>query len=393
MSAVVYSLGSIIGRGGIGDIAMEAVRGLHERGLLKRLLVLDGVTGLAADRTFRFPAKLVLNRVVARFLPDFLRDTLYDCWASRRIGECQVFYGWAGQALHSIRRARGQGALTLLDRGMVEVRTLKKLLDEEHQRHGLSGALLFRQEVERIRNECDEADVIVVPSKFVYDSFRDQGYSESKLWHCPLGVDTERFSPTPDSDGPFRVLFLGRIGLQKGVVYLLRAWEKLNLANAELVIMGPLGSPSERAGRAVVLKEIERMNWRGVRLAPPTDQPEKALQKVSVVVLPSVQDGFGVVVLEAMASGLPVIVSENVGAKECVREGVDGFICPAGDVGALARSIQSLYDDPSLRTKMGIHAREQALRYSWEAYRERIVAKIEALMGARCPSPFNPQAV
>lgn len=379
--AVVYSTALPIGGGGVGDVAAEAVRGLLKRGFLKRLLTLDGQIAEAADRTARFPVQLVRNRVANRFLPDFARDAIFDRWASRRVADCNVFYGWTGQALHSIRRAQCLAAVTLLDRGVVEVRIQKAILDEEHRRYGVPVSPLFRREVERIHAECEEVDVIVVPSTFVYDTFRRQGYPESKLWLCPLGVDTERFSPAARTDEVFRVLFLGRIGLQKGIVYLLRAWERLDLARAELVIMGPPGSLVEQPGKNVVLREIERIDRRDVRLVPPTSQPEKALQQASVLVLPSIQDGFGLVVLEAMACGVPVIVSSNVGAKECVRDGVDGFVVPARDPRAIAERLEWLYADETRRDRMGLSAREQAMKYTWDAYRERLLGKIEAAAG------------
>ena len=103
----------------------------------------------------------------------------------------------------------------------------------------------------------------------------------------------------------------------------------------------------------------------------------------SVLVLPSIQDGFGLVVLEAMASGLPVIVSDHVGAKDCVREGVDGFIVPVRDIEALADRLLWLHDHPSQRDAMGARARERAMGYSWEAYRYRLAEKIQALADRR----------
>lgn len=159
-------------------------------------------------------------------------------------------------------------------------------------------------------------------------------------------------------------------------MYLLRAWAKLGLPNAELEVIGLV----EPQFRSLVLHEIQRAAGTA-RLCGPSTEPEKVLRGASALVMPSVQDGFGLVVLEAMASGLPVIVSEHVGAKDCVREGIDGYIVPARDVDAIADRLQYLHVDESRRRMMGRNAREQAMRFPWGGYRERLLTKIEGLMG------------
>ena len=105
--AVVYSIGTRIGGGGIGDVAAQAVQGLLEQGMLQRLLVLDGEISGVADRTARFPARLVRNRVANRFLSDPWRDSLFDRWAARRLKGCDAFYGWACHSSAAFSRRGG----------------------------------------------------------------------------------------------------------------------------------------------------------------------------------------------------------------------------------------------------------------------------------------------
>ena len=144
-------------------------------------------------------------------------------------------------------------------------------------------------------------------------------------------------------------------------------------------------------GLAAVQHAREELRGLYFRLAKATAYlvvPGVVLRGASVLVLPSVQDGFGLVVLEAMAAGLPVIVSDHVGAKDCVREGVDGFVVPVRDADAIAERLRWLRADRSRQRRMGLNAREQALRYTWDAYRQRLLAKIESLAstgGVRSP--------
>ena len=377
MAAVTYYIGSRIGGGGIGDVAAQAVRGLLEHGLLRRLLVLDGEISGATDITARFPARLVRNRVADRFLPDSWRDALFDLWAARHLEDCDIFYGWACHSLCSLRRARRGGAVTLIDRGSAEARTQQRVLAEEFRSHGLGDGPMSEAVVRRMLEEYEETDCIAVPSTFVYETFRAAGYAEDRLFINPLGVDTDRFRPAPTGrrDGRFKVIFVGQVSLQKGVVYLLRAWRQLNLPDAELILVGPV----ERAAVGIIQEELRRMRPGSARLPGPTATPESFLAGASVLVLPSVQDGFGLVVLEAMACGVPVIVSESVGAKDCVREGVEGFVVPVRDVEALADRLLLLRDHPGQRDAMGRQARDRARGYSWEAYRSRLAERIQAL--------------
>jgi glycosyltransferase involved in cell wall biosynthesis len=93
--------------------------------------------------------------------------------------------------------------------------------------------------------------------------------------------------------------------------------------------------------------------------------PLPTYQRSSVCVVPSIEDGFAYVVLEALACGVPVIVSENAGAKDAVIDGENGYIVPAGDAGAIVERLRYLYDSPASLTRMRRRAREVAERYTF----------------------------
>lgn len=216
MPAVIYSIGASLNGGGIGSIAIEAIRGLVAKGYLHRLLVLGGNEASAREVLVRFPEGLVTNRIAARFLPDRLRDRIYDWWAARHIGRCEVFYGWANHSLQSLGVAHRHGAITILDRMSVEAGAQRALLEEEYRLMGLPRGPIHPSELQRAQAEYAATDVIAVPSHFVRNSFRVVGFPEDKLFLNPLGVDTERFFPAKEFPERFRVVFLGRVGLQKG---------------------------------------------------------------------------------------------------------------------------------------------------------------------------------
>jgi glycosyltransferase involved in cell wall biosynthesis len=92
-----------------------------------------------------------------------------------------------------------------------------------------------------------------------------------------------------------------------------------------------------------------------------------------VYVLPSIVEGFPMTALEAMASGLPVIVSEHTFGSDVITDGVDGYIVPIRDSEAIADRLRYLHDHPSERQRIGAAARRRAEHFSWERYGEQVV--------------------
>jgi glycosyltransferase involved in cell wall biosynthesis len=217
---------------------------------------------------------------------------------------------------------------------------------------------------ERLDIECDMADRIIVGSRFVQQSFVDLGYDAAKIAITPYGVDTERFVPpaAPRGDDVFRALFVGQIGQRKGMSYLLQGYEKFRRTDSELHIVGTIGSGHEVYSRYQHL-------YKHTANVPQKDLPA-LYHQADVFVFPSLIEGMPLVVLEAMACGLPVITTTH-GPSDIVRDGVDGFFVPIRDSEAIAARLEQLYNDPSLREQMGRNAREQALRYTWNAYAQR----------------------
>jgi glycosyltransferase involved in cell wall biosynthesis len=105
------------------------------------------------------------------------------------------------------------------------------------------------------------------------------------------------------------------------------------------------------------------------------EKPSNLFSRCSVLVAPSVTEGFGICVLEAMAHGRPVIVSEGAGAADVVRNCTDGYVVPRRDPDAIADCIQILKNDPALAASMGLNARERAMEYTWD----KIIPQYQAL--------------
>jgi glycosyltransferase involved in cell wall biosynthesis len=220
---------------------------------------------------------------------------------------------------------------------------------------------LPREYSERLDAECALADRILVGSNFVLQSFVAMGFDARKIAVTPYGVDTMRFAPRlqPRRDGVFRALFVGQIGQRKGMSYLFQGYQQFRRPDSELHVVG-----NYVAGRQVYDRFAHLYRYT-------SNVPQQALPALfhdaDVFVFPSLVEGMPLVVLEAMACGIPVITTRH-GAEDIVRDGVDGFFVPVRDPGAIAMRLEQLYRDPALREQLGRNARERATQHTWELY-------------------------
>ena len=273
-------------------------------------------------------------------------------------------YGTGRFAFEAVQRAGGRAVLSY---PIAHNRYQARLYAEEAEAAPEFAAALPRMEwlppeySQRLEEECAMADRIIVGSSFVRQSFVELGYDASRIAITPYGADTERFTPRtePRRDGVFRAVFVGQIGQRKGMSYLLQGYEKFRRADCELHVVGSYAPGHEVYARYSGL-------YRHTPHVLQKDLPS-LFREADVFVFPSLIEGMPLVVLEAMACGLPVITTTH-GPGDIVRDGVDGFFVPIRDSEAIAERLERLYRDPSLREQMGRNAREQALRYTWQAY-------------------------
>ncbi|CAK0769767.1 hypothetical protein CCP3SC1AL1_480008 [Gammaproteobacteria bacterium] len=205
-------------------------------------------------------------------------------------------------------------------------------------------------------------DRIVCPSEFVQNSLP----SSAKSVVIPFGADQvavlPHFQKNLSKEVPLRVLFAGNVNLRKGVPFLLEAWEQLSpelLKSAELVLCGRVFKEmtqllANSSARCVGF-QADMVPWFG---------------SADLFVLPSLMEGSAKSVYEAMAYGLPVIVSSHTGS--IVRDGIDGLVVPPADSTALVSALSRALSDAGLRRQLGETAKLRVSSYSWETYAEKI---------------------
>jgi glycosyltransferase involved in cell wall biosynthesis len=287
--------------------------------------------------------------------------------AARRAHEVDIVvasYGTAREAFEAVRRKGGRAVLNypIAHNGYQARFYAEEAALQPHYAAALPRMHeLPREYSERLETECRLADCILVGSSFARDAFVAMGYDMRKIAVAPYGVDTELFAPAAVTreDGLFRVLFVGQIGQRKGVSYLFEAYRSFRRPDSELHVVGGYVPGSE------VYREFAPL-YRHTPNVPHRQLPS-IFQEAKVLVFPTLMEGMPLVVLEAMACGVPVITTTH-GPGDLVRDGIDGFVVPIRDSAAITARLEQLYRDRGLREQMGQSARQQAERFTWDAY-------------------------
>lgn len=312
---------------------------------------------------------------------EWLSNDRLDRWASSRLTGLDTLIAVSGNGLHSGRRMQAQGGKWICDRGAAHILAQEQILREEHERRGVPYVPIDQRKVAKELAEYSEADSIFVCSEFVRQTFLQQGSSPDKVRSLPLGVDVSRFAPSaPKSDG-FRVLMAGQISLQKGIGVVAEAAPHFPKG----MTLALAGAPTPEADRFV--GEVER-HVRVERLGSiaPSDLADE-MSRASLLLLPSVQDGFGMVVPQAMACGTPCLVSSHAGACEVVRPGETGWVFPSGNAESLAEFLGIAASDPRSLAEMGQRARESVVNLGgWDAYGDAVMQELARLAQAKPPS-------
>jgi len=375
----------------------DQARQLHRRGVLHRFINdypkwMTRRWGIPDERVVSLLANGVLGRA-AQYIPASnasLRErayrTLHNLFSARLARHVSpnsdFFIGLSSFCLEALLRAREFGAITIVDHGSLHQKIERSLIEEESRFHEIDarGELAADWIIEKEDHEFHMADCVFVLSQAAKRSLIEAGIADDKIFVNPCGVELSCFCPGERSDSTFRIIYCGSISLRKGLHYLLEAFNELRLAKSELWVIGsgPVGTYGH------LIRRLQGPNVRFLGTFP-QNELAKIYAQGSVFVMPSVSDGFGMVVPQAMACGLPVIVTRNVGAADIVSEGVDGFIVPIRDIAALKERLRALHGQKVLRERMGYAALQTALRgLSWDGYGNRLVAHLENWRGAEC---------
>jgi glycosyltransferase involved in cell wall biosynthesis len=221
-------------------------------------------------------------------------------------------------------------------------------------------------------------EVVLSPSPASDHSLAEVGVPGERVMRWTRGVDTERFDPAKGDPsgypGEVRVLYAGRLTTEKGVDLLADAFLQARRRDRRLHLLLAGGGPEEEALRSKLGRHATFLGWLdGEELA-------RAYASTDVFLFCSRTDTFGQVILEAQASGLPVVAVDAGGPSSLVRDGRTGRLCPP-DPAALADAVLELADSPSLRERLARHALNAARARSWESALAELAAGYGRALG------------
>lgn len=363
---------------------------LHAAGLLERYITVPSLLGeeqapawlpaplrrkLEGRRLNGVPKRLVrqmrwpeivqrvapVTRVMSRERADWLNNQLFDRRSRQFISDCDVLHFVSSVGLYCARKAKAAGATVICDVRQEHPAFQRRILEEESARFGMTPRITGSTYEAKVLEEFALADYIVVPSSHARRTYIEQGFAPEKLLLLPYGVDVEHFRNEGKRDGVFRVIYAGSLTIRKGPQYLLEAFSRMDRRNAELVLVGPL----DPAFKPVLARYEGSFRYLGM-------MAKVALKELysnsSVFVLPSLADSFSLATLEAMACGIPVIVSRNTGASDAFEHGKEGFVVPIRDSAAILEYLELLRGNAGLAGEMGARAAVRAREMNWARY-------------------------
>ncbi len=341
---------------------------------------LRGLYGKKVKSNWRFEIKEILYaRIFGKSgkvnLSVMERDIKFDNFISNKIKGLQgnILWGFQGSCCASLKRARDVGMKTIVELSTAHYPFFYDILDEEKKLHPeWAKSIVYSNFPDhylgRLKEEPEIADYVIGASEFTLMTLRAAGIPEGKLVLLPLGFDVTDI-PFDDQKnpgkGPFKILYAGRISQMKGVKYLLEAVKNLPRKDVELHLIG-FKQGSEQA--------LDRYKGHFI-WHPPVPQRElfKIYKDYDMLVLPSIFEGFGLVIIEAMAAGLPVITTSHTIGPQIIMNDINGYIVPIRDAKAIESSIiKFLNKTMEEKQKARLAAREAAFDFTWDRYIERL---------------------
>jgi glycosyltransferase involved in cell wall biosynthesis len=343
---VAVSCSAPFGAGGLGRHLEEVADALSRGG--ERAACICGSTRAAAgeaDRAVRHMLGIpylqgLLARAPIPVSPGVRTRAFmveFDAYAARRLPDAEHLIAFNGQALTQFRAARRARYESL---GLVSANShLRRVIRQHaraHRQYPLEGSWASRL-VGRNVNEYELADRIYVGSRYTRESFVEEGFDDEKLALFPFTPDP-RYEPAapPAAAQTFEIVYIGSLAVHKGVPLLVDAVRRLADPDIRLRLVGSWGTRGMR-------RFIQSACAADGRISVCPGDPLPHLHSASLCVHPAYEDGFGYAPAEALACGVPLLVSEDTGMKDLLASPEQGLVLPTGDLQALTEAIQAAH--------------------------------------------------
>lgn len=323
--------------------------------------------------SLKIKAPFVVTSKLDRLSASRLDQASYK-WAKE--SDAFIYYRTQGRKT-ALRLHREQTpTLCVMEEVNSHVENMNELLQIEYEQLGLGKYQVEIPDYELRLQAYGEADAILCPSEFVRESFLSRGFSPKKIIKVNFGfppLDGAATDGQKADDGVFRLLYVGQLHYRKGLRYAVEAFRRLKHPRKEFVIIGP-------ATLETGLENIPIPDGVVFTGALKDEALKNQYRRASVFVLPSVEEGLALVQGEALAFGVPLLITTNTGGSDLIRDGIEGFIVPPFETDLLSERLQEMADDENLLERMSAAAKNAARALgSWDKAAERLVTKLSLM--------------
>jgi glycosyltransferase involved in cell wall biosynthesis len=375
---VLYSFPHKLGADRICYTAWQQVNGLAAAGA--DILAFPGVLHRPVPPSVKVRPTLARGRfrIPYKLIGTMRALALHDRIVARRIhqlrGQIDIVHTWPDAALETLKAARSLGIPTVLERPNAHTRYAYQAVQEESRRLGIvlprDNEYAFKADVlEKEEQEYKLTDYLLCPSNFTIQTFLERGFPREKLKKHRYGYDERDYYPDPTIDrGSGRgltMLFCGDAAVRKGVHFALEAWlrSSAHQDGTFLIAGGFLPAYAEKLRPMLSHPSVRMLGHRN-------DVPE-LMRKSDILVLPSIEEGFGLVCAEAIGSGCVPLVSEA--CTDICKHMENALVHPIGDVETLTRHLNALQEDRQLLERLRAACLRVAPQYTWTAAGERLL--------------------
>ncbi len=334
---------------------------------------------IPAENIFQYPYFEIIREMGDIFLSSkyseyllFYRDRIHDRWVAKKITrKADILIGYEECSMHTFAKAKTLGIKTVLDLAQIHYNEIKEISEEFPVVGQIYENKNLRKKIDGIKQkELELSDYIICLSSFAKQSLIKNGIPEKKIFIVNLGFDPFKFTPKINysQSGKLKLVFAGTLTKRKGIDVILKVLPEIE-DFAEITLIGPVSDAKELLEnskapvRHFAYLEQEKMN--------------EVFMESDIFIFPSYLDSWAMVVIEAMACGLPVIITENTGAKDAVER--NGFIIQPGNANQLIEKITYFKNNRLEIERMGRISRKAAEAYTWENYHKSIHSIVEKI--------------
>ncbi len=349
---------------------------------------IDNLYGNDVKSAWRFEFKEIIFRKIfgktyKSQMAVYQRDVNFDEYMAKQITKrnSDIFWGFQGSCFSSLVSAKNNGKTAIVELATAHAKLAKDILGQEQKlcpnwADSIDNLVFPKEYEKRLMEEPHRADYCFAASDFTKQSLIYDGIKEEKIKMLPLCFNHNLIDYNPNfltkQNRKLKVLYCGTITQRKGVKYLLDAFEHLDRSNVELTFIGNVqGSGQEFFKHKNLYNYIPAINQESLF---------KTYKNYDVLILPTIFEGFGLVILEAMAAGLPVITTRHSFGFELIKDYQNGLLIEIRDSNAIKNAIEyyiNLDDEQYFNQKIMAH--NTAMNYDLNSFRNRIQNLIECL--------------